>query len=57
MTGRPLSSPEEGLRAPLFVRVTRPIREHLEAIRVREELASISDAVDWLIRQDRESQP
>lgn len=50
---RPLSRPEEGFRLRLVSYVTSEIRAHLEVIRAREGLASLSDAVDWLIRQDR----
>ena len=50
---RPLTHPEEGLRVQTLVRLTEPMREHLETIRAREGLASLSDAVDWLIRRDR----
>ena len=50
--GRPLTYPEEGIRRVLYARITDAMRAHLEAIRAREGLASISDAVDWLIRRD-----
>lgn len=52
---RPLTYPDEGIRKRLEVQLTDPIREHLDTIRAREGLASLSDAVDWLIRQDRTS--
>jgi hypothetical protein len=50
---RPLTNPDEGVRARLDIRLSAAMRAHLQAIRERERLASLSDAVDWLIRQDR----
>ena len=48
---RPLDHPEEGPRRRLEVHLTAPIRARLELIRQREELASLSSTVDWLIRR------